>query len=213
MRDNISNIRREYSLKTLDETDIANNPKEQFDIWWQEALNSNIPDVNAMTIATVDDKGNPNARIVLLKGYDEKGFVFFTNYESAKGKQLEINPKASLLFYWKELERQVRIFGKVERVSENESDEYFNSRPAGSKIGAWSSPQSSVIENRTVIEKNVEFYSQKFSEEIPRPKHWGGFRILPMNFEFWQGRDNRLHDRIYYTQTLNHSWIITRLAP
>lgn len=213
MSQNIADIRREYSLKTLDESEVKSNPKNQFHIWWEEAVASNITDVNAMTLATLDNSGNPYARIVLLKEYDEKGFVFFTNYNSAKGQQLKTNPSASLLFYWKELERQVRISGKVEMIEDNESDEYFNSRPLGSKIGAWASPQSSVIENRKVIENNVEFYSQKYKENIPRPNHWGGFRLIPISFEFWQGRNNRLHDRIYYTQSLENNWIITRLAP
>ena len=213
MSQNIADIRREYSLKTLDESEVKSNPEIQFDVWWAEAQASNIIDVNAMALATIDNNGNPHARIVLLKEYDEKGFVFFTNYESAKGQQLKTNPSASLLFYWKELERQVRISGTVEKILKEESDEYFNSRPQGSKIGAWSSPQSSVIENRNVIENNVEFYSQKFTENVPRPDNWGGFRLLPKNFEFWQGRNSRLHDRIYYTKSLENAWIITRLAP
>lgn len=213
MNRNISNIRREYSLKTLEETEVSENPKKQFDTWWSEALDSEIVDVNAMTLATVDEKNNPNARIVLLKGYDENGFVFFTNYESAKGKELLSNPKATLLFYWKELERQVRIFGRVVKVSTEESDEYFNSRPSGSKIGAWSSPQSSVIENRKSIEDNVSFFAEKFQNEIPRPDQWGGYRVIPMQYEFWQGRNNRLHDRISYSKSNENTWLISRLAP
>ena len=169
---------------------------------------------NAMTLSTIAANGYPESRIVLLKGYDEKGFVFFTNYESAKGVQLKVQPQCSLLFFWKELERQIRIEGTVEKVSAEESDRYFNSRPASSRIGAWASPQSAVIENRMVIEQNVERYSSIFANDsIERPDHWGGYIVKPTSIEFWQGRSSRLHDRIRYVLENSASWKVERLAP
>ncbi|HLO38365.1 MAG TPA: pyridoxamine 5'-phosphate oxidase [Lacibacter sp.] len=210
----IADIRRDYSLKTLTETEITENPFQQFADWWQQAIESEIDEVNAMTLATASLEGVPSARIVLLKGYDEKGFVFYTNYESAKGQELAENPRASLLFFWKELERQVRITGLVEKVSTQENDEYFLSRPTGSQIGAWASPQSHVIENRSWLESKVKELEVKFSsEKIVRPSHWGGYRVKPVIIEFWQGRSSRLHDRIQYTLQENNSWKIERLAP
>ena len=208
----IADIRKDYKLQSLDETDVARNPTEQFTKWWNEAINSNIDEVNAMTLATVNKNGLPSARIVLLKGYDENGFVFFTNYLSDKGKELAHNPNAALVFFWKELERQVRIEGTVEKVSNEESDEYFASRPAGSRIGAWASHQSAVIEYRQVIEQNVKKYTEIFGDEIPRPDNWGGYRVKPVLMEFWQGRSSRLHDRIQYRKE-NEQWIMERLAP
>ena len=181
--------------------------------WWNEAVASDIDEVNAMMLATLAPDGMPSARIVLLKGYDADGFVFFTNYNSAKGKALAASPKAALVFFWKELERQIRIQGNVEKISEAESDEYFNSRPAGSRIGAWSSPQSEIIPNRHILENNVEKYTSEMKEGIPRPKHWGGYRVKPVVIEFWQGRSNRLHDRIEYTLQPDGSWKKVRLAP
>jgi pyridoxamine 5'-phosphate oxidase len=166
-----------------------------------------------MTMATATKHGLPSARIVLLKDFDERGFTFYTNYNSHKGAELHDNPKAALVFFWKELERQVRIEGVVEKVSEQESDEYFNSRPTGSRIGAWSSPQSSVIENRSILDENVTKYSVQFADEIPRPAHWGGYRVKPVAIEFWQGRSSRLHDRLLYTLQEDNSWKIERLAP
>lgn len=210
----IADIRRDYSLKTLSETEVAENPFLQFADWWQQAIESEIDEVNAMTLATASLEGVPSARIVLLKGYDEKGYVFYTNYESAKGQELAENPRASLLFFWKELERQVRITGLVEKVSATESDEYFLSRPTGSQIGAWASPQSHVIENRSWLEDRVKELETKFStESLTRPAHWGGYRVKPVIIEFWQGRKSRLHDRIQYTLQENNSWKIERLAP
>ena len=210
----IADIRRDYSLKTLIETEVAENPFLQFADWWQQAIESEIDEVNAMTLATASLEGVPAARIMLLKGYDEKGFVFFTNYESAKGLQLAENPRVALLFFWKELERQVRITGMAEKVSTTESDEYFLSRPTGSQIGAWASPQSHVIENRSWLENRVKELEAKFStEKLARPSHWGGFRVKPVIIEFWQGRSSRLHDRIQYTLQDNNSWKIERLAP
>jgi pyridoxamine 5'-phosphate oxidase len=210
----IADIRRDYSLKTLNETEVTENPFQQFADWWQQAIESEIDEVNAMTLATASLEGVPSARIVLLKGYDEKGFVFYTNYESAKGQELAENPRASLLFFWKELERQVRITGLVEKVSATESDEYFLSRPTGSQIGAWASPQSHIIENRSWLENKVKELEAKFStEKLARPSHWGGYRVKPVIIEFWQGRSSRLHDRIQYTLQENGSWKIERLAP
>ncbi len=210
----IADIRKDYSLKTLNEAEVAVNPFLQFADWWKQAIESQIDEVNAMTLATASLEGVPSARIVLLKGYDERGFVFYTNYESAKGQELAENPRASLLFFWKELERQVRITGLVEKVSATESDEYFLSRPTGSQIGAWASPQSHVIENRTWLENKVKELEAKFSsEKLARPTHWGGYRVKPVIIEFWQGRSSRLHDRIQYTLQENDSWKIERLAP
>lgn len=210
----IADIRKDYRLQTLDEAGVAADPIQQFGIWWQEALQSEIVEVNAMTLATANEQGVPSARIVLLKGYDERGFVFFSNYESKKAGDLQANPMASLVFFWKELERQVRISGRVEKVTELESDQYFQSRPEGSRIGAWASPQSTVISSRQVIEEKVEALQVSFEgKEIPRPLHWGGYRVVPSNIEFWQGRSSRLHDRIQYTLQSDDNWVIERLAP
>ena len=212
--DPIANIRIDYKLKSLSEEDTADNADEQFSKWWSEARNSHLHEINAMTLATADKNGTPSARIVLLKGYDARGFIFFTNYNSAKGNELEENPKASLLFFWKELERQIRIDGTVEKISALESDIYFKSRPAGSRIGAWASPQSTVIENRKVIEENFLKYEEQFgTENIPRPEHWGGYLVKPNKLEFWQGRSSRLHDRIQYTLQTDGNWKRERLAP
>ncbi|RXK59417.1 pyridoxamine 5'-phosphate oxidase [Lacibacter luteus] len=210
----IADIRRDYSLKTLIETEVTDNPFLQFGDWWQQAIESEIDEVNAMTLATSSNEGVPSARIVLLKGYDEKGFVFYTNYESMKGQELAENPRACLLFFWKELERQVRIIGLVEKVSVEESDEYFLSRPTGSQVGAWASPQSRVIENRSWLENRVKEMDEKFkTEQLTRPAHWGGYRVKPVIIEFWQGRSSRLHDRIQYTLQEIGGWKIERLAP
>lgn len=214
MTKNIADIRRDYQLQSLSETDVANDPFEQFDRWWADAINSQLDEVNAMTLATTTAAGIPSARIVLLKSVSEKGFVFFTNYNSHKGKELAENPFACLVFFWKELERQVRISGKVEKVSAGESDAYFNSRPEGSRIGAWASPQSSVIASREIIEGNIAKYQQQFADgNISRPPHWGGYIVIPAEIEFWQGRSNRLHDRILYSKSAEGGWKIERLAP
>ncbi len=213
MNKSIADIRKDYRLHALDESDIAGDAIEQFSRWWSEAVNSDIDEVNAMTLATSTRDGKPSARIVLLKGFDENGFVFFTNYESSKGKELAENPFAALTFFWKEIERQVRIEGAVEKVDASESDAYFFSRPEGSRIGAWASPQSCIIENRNVLEENVAYYAKEFKNSIPRPPHWGGYRVMPLKIEFWQGRSNRLHDRIVYTKTVEGSWKADRLAP
>ncbi len=212
--DPIASIRIDYKLKSLSEEDTADNAFEQFTRWWNEARNSHLHEVNAMTLATADTNGNPSARIVLLKGYDHRGFVFFTNYNSAKGNELAQNPKASILFFWKELERQIRIDGTVEKISALESDIYFKSRPIGSRIGAWASPQSTVIENRKIIEDSFSNYEEKFgNENIPRPEHWGGYLVKPNKIEFWQGRSSRLHDRIQYSLQTDGNWKRERLAP
>lgn len=208
----IAAIRRDYRLQTLTEADAAKNPFDQFTAWWADALNSQIDEVNAFTLATATQDGKPSARIVLLKGYDGNGFVFFTNYNSKKGGQLLHNPAAAIVFFWKELERQVRIEGVISQVSASESDHYFNSRPLGSRIGAWASPQSQVITSRSIIEENAAQYEKKFEGNIPRPPHWGGYRLVPALFEFWQGRSSRLHDRLQYQLTGN-SWAMERLAP
>jgi pyridoxamine 5'-phosphate oxidase len=210
--DPIADIRSDYKMKSLSEEDTAANAIEQFSRWWSEARNSHLHEVNAMTLSTATTDGTPSSRIVLLKGYDARGFVFFTNYDSAKGKELADNPKASLLFFWKELERQVRIDGTVQKVSAFESDVYFKSRPLGSKIGAWASPQSSVISDRKLLENNVAKYEAQFGNDVPRPQHWGGYIVIPNRVEFWQGRSNRLHDRILY-RFENGNWIRERLAP
>lgn len=209
----IADIRRDYMKATLSEDKVDKDPFRQFAHWWDEALRAEIDEVNAMTLATVAANGRPSARIVLLKGYDEHGFVFYTNYESRKGVELQANPVACLLFFWKELERQVRIEGPCIRVSAEESDEYFFSRPEGSRIGAWASPQSQVISSRDVLDQNIISLENRFQgREVPRPPHWGGYRVKPELMEFWQGRPSRLHDRILYTRAAA-GWTINRLAP
>ena len=208
----LADIRKDYILQSLLEEDVASDPIEQFNKWWDESIKSEIIEANAMTLATANAAGIPSARTVLLKAFSTEGFIFFTNYESQKGEDLAANPNAALLFFWKEMERQVRIEGKVEKISEEESDAYFNSRPLGSRIGAWASPQSKVINDRTVIEDNVQKFTEEFGEKIPRPPHWGGYLLVPVKMEFWQGRSSRLHDRILFTLEDN-SWKISRLAP
>ena len=208
----ISAIRKDYSIKSLDINDVKSDPMRQFSSWFDEAVNAEVLEVNAMTVSTMGMDGVPNARILLLKGIDE-GFVFFTNYQSEKGKELENNKSASLTFFWPELERQVRVRGSVEKVTEGESDTYFFSRPLGSQIGAWVSPQSQPIQSReTLTIKQAELENKFLSKEITRPPHWGGYRLTPFTLEFWQGRPSRLHDRIKY-ELQNGEWMISRLAP
>lgn len=209
---NFAAIRKEYKQKSLLEKNVDPDPIRQFQQWWNEAVTSNIDEPNAMTLAAADKHGKPSARIVLLKGVSNEGFVFFTNYQSRKGKELAENPHASLLFFWKEIERQVRIEGTVSKTSEEISSKYFLSRPESSRIGAWSSPQSTVIKNREVLENNVLKYQKQFAGQIPKPPHWGGYIVKPTVIEFWQGRPSRLHDRLQYTFD-NNKWTMERLAP
>ena len=210
----IADLRKEYSSQSLLETDVAPDPVVQFDKWWQQAINSQIDEPNAMTLATASCDGLPSARIVLLKGFNEKGFVFFTNYKSYKAMNLEENPKACLVFFWKELERQVRIVGLVKKTTSEESNNYFNSRPKTSRIGAVASPQSQVIKNRQWIDEEYLKLEKQYKEnDPPRPGHWGGYNVQPIIMEFWQGRPSRLHDRIQYTLEENGKWKIERLAP
>ena len=214
MHNNIADIRRDYSHKSLSETDVDANAIKQFEKWWHEAVNSKIDEVNAMTLATASIDALPSARIVLLKEVNEKGFIFFSNYESYKAQQLAENPKACLVFFWKELERQVRITGLIEKISAKQSDDYFQSRPESSQIGAWASPQSRVIEDRNWLdEKFNELVNKMEGTAIPRPPYWGGYIVKPVVIEFWQGRPSRLHDRIQYTLEENGEWKIERLAP
>ena len=212
MNKEIADIRQDYTLKSLLENDVDTNPFNQFKTWWQEAIDSNIDEVNAMTLATIKQNLQPAARIVLLKDFNENGFTFFTNYQSAKGEQLFHYPQAALVFFWKELQRQVRVEGIVAKVSSEISDEYFNSRPITSKIGAWASPQSQVIENREVLVTNETAFKTQFGDNINRPPNWGGYILKPTYIEFWQGRRSRLHDRICYNFD-NEKWKIQRLAP
>ncbi len=210
----IADLRRNYTIAGLSEADAATSPIDQFKTWFQQAVDANFPEPNAMTLATISSEGKPSARIVLLKDVDDRGFVFYTNYESAKGQHLLENPDAALVFFWIELERQVRVEGKVEKVSATESDAYFRTRPRGSQLGAWVSKQTEVIASRQVLESKLEQLEQKYAgKEIPRPPHWGGFRVIPSEFEFWQGRPNRLHDRLRYRLAEDGNWIRERLSP
>ena len=200
-------------LASLEEDSVGEEPFSFFTKWFSEANIAQITEVNAMTLATVGSGNVPHARIVLLKGLDDTGFVFFTNYDSAKGQDISSNPGAALVFFWKELERQVRIEGTIEKVSAADSDAYFNSRPEGSRLGAWASPQSREISDRAVLDSNYEKYQKEFSgSTIPRPPHWGGYRVVPNHVEFWQGRSSRMHDRIVFTRHDN-KWKRSRLAP
>ena len=207
----IAEIRKDYRLKEFTESGADPNAIRQFEKWWKEALASNIPEVNAMTLATSSSDGVPSARIVLLKDFDDNGFIFFTNYNSFKAQQLAENPRACLVFFWKEIERQVRITGIIEKVMDEVSDEYFNSRPEMSRVSAIASPQSEVIENRDWLENEIKKIMQ--SKAIRRPTNWGGYTVRPITIEFWQGRANRLHDRLQYTLEDNGGWKIERLAP
>lgn len=206
----IAELRKDYILRSFNEKDANVDAIRQFDTWWQDAMSSDIVEVNAMTLATSSSDGVPSARIVLLKGYDENGFIFFSNYESYKAQQLAENPRACLVFFWKELERQVRITGIVEKTSDNISDEYFNQRPEMSRRSAMASPQSKVIESREWLENEA---AKIKTASIKRPKNWGGYLVRPITIEFWQGRASRLHDRIQYTLEGNGTWKMERLAP
>jgi pyridoxamine 5'-phosphate oxidase len=209
----LADLRKNYSLGSLDIADADPNPFRQFDVWFKQAIDAQLPEPNTMTLATVDSRGRPSARIVLIKAVDERGFVFFTNYESRKGLELAQNPHASLLFYWIELERQVRVEGSVVKTSDAESDQYFASRPVGSRIGAWASEQSKVIESRAALEAREREFIAQYGDNPPRPPHWGGYRLIPDAIEFWQGRPSRLHDRLLYTRSGNADWTIARLSP
>lgn len=214
MAGSIADIRKNYTQQSLSENDAEVNPIQQFSKWWDEAVASDIDEVNAMTLATASSDGIPSARIVLLKEYDINGFTFFTNYNSFKGQQLAENPKACLVFFWKELERQVRITGLIEKISSAASDEYFNSRPQGSQVGAIASPQSQVIENREWLDNHYSKLEKELHDKkLQRPPHWGGYIVKPVIIEFWQGRPSRLHDRLQYTLEENGTWKIERLAP
>lgn len=209
----IASLRVDYSLKSFDEKDVKSNPFEQFAIWMEEAIEAKVNEPNAMTLATVKADGTPSARIVLLKGFDERGFTFFTNYQSSKGQELNQNNNVALVFCWLELQRQVRIEGVATKISEAESDAYFHSRPLGSKIGAHASPQSSLISGREELENAYSHFEALFAKEpIMRPQHWGGFIVNPRKIEFWQGRSSRLHDRFCFSLHKN-SWLVSRLAP
>lgn len=208
----IADLRTDYSRAVLEESSAHASPFEQFNQWFEEALKAQIPEPNAMTLATLGLDGRPKARVVLVKGLSERGFSFFTNYESNKGQELAANPQAALQFHWVELERQVRIEGRVEKLSEAESDAYYQSRPANSRLGAWASPQSQVIASRSVIEQREAQFRARFGDQVLRPPHWGGYRLIPDCFEFWQGRPSRLHDRLRY-RLEQQSWRMERLAP
>ena len=210
----IAQLRKSYERAELDETASKADPLQQFDQWLTEAIAAQVPEPNAMTLATVGSDLRPSTRIVLVKGFDERGIVWYTNYDSRKGQQLAGNPFAALQFHWVELERVVRIEGVVERVSADESDAYFKSRPLDSRIGAWASPQSQVISGRSVLVANAAKYGAQFLLQPPRPPHWGGFRLVPDTWEFWQGRKSRLHDRLRYRQDAAAAgWVRERLAP
>jgi len=211
---NIQDLREEYTAEALDIRDVRPDPVDQFRYWFGEAMNARLPEPNAMTLATVSKEGKPSARIVLLKGFDAEGFVFFTNYNSRKGKDMAANRGAALVFLWLELQRQVRIEGTVSKIAAAESTRYFQSRPKGSQIGAWASPQSQSIRSREQLEEKVATLESEYvnTEVLPRPDDWGGYIVRPHLIEFWQGRANRLHDRIQYTRQ-NDAWVIERLAP
>lgn len=214
MREDIASIRKEYTQAELTEQSVLKNPFEQFEKWFQQALDSEITEPTAMVLSTVNANDQPFQRTVLLKTFNEEGFVFYTNYESRKASHLDQNPKVSLLFPWYTLERQVAITGQVEKVSTKESLKYFLSRPKGSQLGAWVSNQSEVITSRSILETKLAQMKQKFKDgKIPLPDHWGGYRVIPDTIEFWQGRKSRLHDRIFFQKEIDNSWNISRLSP
>lgn len=211
----IADLRREYARARLDEADVSHDPFVEFARWFAEAQEAQVPDPNAMTLATATSDGSPSARIVLLKAFDDQGFVFFTDYRSCKGAELEANPRAALVFYWGELDRQVRITGAVSLASREESERYFRSRPLGSRLGAWASYQSRVIPGRAALESDLREVEARFGGgDVPLPAHWGGYRVVPDAIEFWQGRESRLHDRIRYVREGGErGWRVERLSP
>ena len=210
---NVADVRREYGLAGLSEEELAADPIEQFRLWLEQAMTVDPKEFTAMTLATADRAGRPSARVVLLKGVDERGFVFYTHYDSDKGRELRENPRAALVFYWPAQDRQVRVEGTVEKTSRAESEAYFASRPLGSRVGAWASPQSRRISGREELERKVREAGERFGEEVPLPPEWGGFRVHPETIEFWQGRPSRLHDRLCYSRDSEGHWRIERLAP
>ena len=213
-QEELQNLRQEYSAASLSELSINNNPLKQFETWFNEALQAQIPEPNAMTLATATHDGRPSARIVLLKGFDERGFAFYTNYLSRKGKEIAKNPQAAITFFWGELERQVRIEGVIEKLSKEESDQYFHSRPKQSQLGALASPQSQEIAGREVLEEKMGQLEAEYADkEVPKPSYWGGYVLKPRMIEFWQGRRSRLHDRVLYKKIDNKNWKKVRLAP
>jgi pyridoxamine 5'-phosphate oxidase len=210
----LADLRKEYMLRGLGEEELDADPIRQFQAWLDAAIAAGHPEPTAMTVASATPDGAPSARMTLLKGLDARGFVFYTNYESRKGRELAANPRAALIFFWVLLERQVRVEGRVERTSAEESDTYFHSRPLGSQIGAAASPQSQPVPDRATLEERFAALEAEYaSDEVPRPEHWGGFRVVPETIEFWQGRPNRLHDRLRYTRQPSDAWSIERLAP
>ena len=209
----LADLRKDYTLAGLRRVELEADPIHQFQKWFQQASDAQLVEPTAMTLATADSKGRPSARIVLLKGLDERGFIFFTNYESRKGRELTENPNAALVFQWGELERQVRVLGTAGRLSREEAEKYFTSRPRGHQLGAWVSAQSEVISNRAVLEKRLKEFEHKYPGAVPLPPFWGGYVLSPVEIEFWQGRLNRLHDRFRYTKQGNGTWLIERLAP
>lgn len=212
--DVLANMRQEYKAKSLTEKESSGDPFKQFGKWFNEAVEAQLQEPNAMTLATVGPNNRPSARIVLLKGFDEMGFCFYTNYLSRKGKEISKNPFASIVFYWGDLERQVRIEGKIEKLSKERSEAYFHTRPVGSQLGAVVSPQSQLLPDRMVLEKRLELAASEYEGKvIPKPAHWGGYRVVPFSVEFWQGRPNRLHDRLEYVLMEKGKWKIQRLAP
>ena len=214
MSDPIASLRLTYARATLDEGDVADDPITQFRVWFEAARAAQLREPNAMTLATATPDGAPSARIVLLKGVDERGFVFYTDFRSRKGAELEANPRAALVFHWGELERQVRVTGGVARVSRDESEAYFATRPLGSRVGAWASHQSSVIGGRAELERLEAAVASRFTgPDVPLPPHWGGFRVTPESVEFWQGRPSRLHDRLRYVRAEGGGWQVERLSP
>ncbi|MGH7168750.1 MAG: pyridoxamine 5'-phosphate oxidase [Gemmataceae bacterium] len=210
----IADMRNEYEREGLSEADMDADPVRQFETWFQQALAAKLPEANAMTLATATADGQPSARVVLLKAFDASGFSFFSNYDSRKGREMAVNPRAALLFFWPQLQRQVRIEGTVERVTEAESEAYFRGRPLGSRLGAWASRQSEVLAGRDELEARVRELMQRYPDgEVPRPPHWGGFRVRPLAIEFWQGRPDRLHDRLRYRRRQPDGWRLERLSP